>query len=470
MKDNIFNHSQSSPIRRRQVFASLLIALLIASAGFGLTARTTGGHIVWSDGAAYFLYARSLLLDGDANLTNEYAELTVRYGSDAKWLQQLHDWSWRSADGQQLITPWPAGAGAVMVPFYALGYAIEHGLARWFERPADSYGLVAQAGFALGSVIYALIGFWAMVATAHRLCRFGPAIWAALGIAFAGPLVFYAFAHPSMAHAASFGLVALACWLFLRLWQNGLTLAPLATLGLLCGVLVTVRYQNVLLGVLPAVLLMRELWRRPGWAIGAGVVALGATALPLLALITQGGFGQAATIGQVGTAGPWQLQLGAYPFDLRSPYFVDVLMSCRHGAFYWAPLLGVAALGLLVAALYARSWAAVLLGVFLLQVYLIGALGLIGNGFQFNDWLNHWDGAPSFGMRYLTESGPLLAPGLALVLQWLWYRLGSWSAIVLVGIACAWNGLLVLSYGLGTLSRSQCVTYGDMLAAIIALK
>ena len=448
---------------RRALLLSLLLAAAFGGVGFGVTIHATGGHLVWSDGVAYFLYARSLLLDGDADLSNEYHELRGRNGADdtEQWLAQLRDWSRFDPESGRLITPWPAGAGAVMVPFYALGYAAELALAGPQRRP-DSYGLAAQVGYATGSLAYGLLGFWALVYACRRVTAPADAYLAALGVTFAGPLTFYLFVHPSMAHAASFGLAAAVIALWLRQWQQGLSLPVVMLLGFLCGLLVTVRYQNLLFGLLPAVLLLRELRRRPARAlVAAGVGLLGAAPPLLLALLAAG---QTSEMTSPAAPGAWQLQLGPYPFDLRSPYFWEVLWSCRHGAFHWAPLLALGVVGLLAA----RNWAWVLLAGFAAQVYLIGALGLIDSGYRFDDWLNHWHGAPSFGMRYLTAAGALLAPGLALLLCRLRTVTGRvWPAALLVAAAAAANGLLVLAYGLGTVSRSACVGYADMAAGVV---
>jgi len=164
--------------------------------------------------------------------------------------------------------------------------------------------------------------------------------------------------------------------------------------------------------------------------------------------------------------------LGEYPFDLRSPYFFHVLFSCRHGAFYWAPILGLGTIGLLWAARN-RSWAWPLLITFLAQVYLIGALGLAysdplhGAAGQQSEWNTHWRGAPSFGMRYLTECAPIFAIGLSVLIKSSTRWVGKLFWPIALSLLVTWNGLLIMAYGLETISRSYCLTNRDMLNGVI---
>jgi hypothetical protein len=172
-------------------------------------------------------------------------------------------------------------------------------------------------------------------------------------------------------------------------------------------------------------------------------------------------------------AGGTGVTVGHYPLDPASPYFLDVLISCRHGAFHWAPVLGVSLLGLMWSLGRKNAWAGVLLAAFAAQVYLIGGLGLshlaYGDGPPEPGWLHHWDDTPSFGMRYLAECAPIFALGLASLIEATRRRIGLlvWGA-VLVPFAL-WNGMLIVAYGLETITRTGCLPYSDMLAGFRAV-
>jgi hypothetical protein len=131
------------------------------------------------------------------------------------------------------------------------------------------------------------------------------------------------------------------------------------------------------------------------------------------------------------------------------------------------------ALGLigLVWAARRNAWPWVFLITIVGHVYLIGGLGisdLSGDAavFDTSNWNEHWKGGTSFGMRYLTECTPFFAVGLSQLMHMTGKRIAvQWWAVVLAFFV-AWNGLLILAYGLNTVSRSSCVPYMDMVTGI----
>jgi len=449
----------------RQMLICVALAVVVATGTFWAAVRSNGEHsLVWSDGLAYFLYARSAVIDGDFDISNEYADMARRVPKDSKLMEPLRVWTTRDVVTGKVKAPWPVGAGLVMAPFYAVGYGIERVVASAYGRDPDSYGLIPQYAFGFGALAYMLAGFFAMVKCYWYVAP-AAAVPAAMAVILAGPMLFYTFFNPTMAHAPSFGLVAVLTLLWWQQWHKGTDPTRFAVIGLLSGILVTVRFQNALFGLLPLSLLFHEA-RRSGPAHAARCAAAGviAGALPLLVLLPP-----LAELHLPGSTAPGNgsVVVGNYPIDPRSPFFVDVLFSSRHGAFYWAPLLGVGALGLLIAA-RRHAWAWVALAAVAANVWLIGGLGIQGtapvHGVPANiDWNNHWNGAPSFGMRYLAECGPLLGIGLARVFSLVATRVGAVAIWVALAGFTVWNGLLVLAYGFETISRSYAQTYFQLI-------
>jgi hypothetical protein len=456
-------------LQKNLVFLSGIVALLFGIATFSVTAFSTSGFLVWSDGLAYFLYARSAVLDLDTDLTNEYEELDALLPADSRLMEPLRAWSQRDPRTGQISTIWPAGAGLVMAPFYALGYSAERLAAKLYGRSPDSYGLIPQFFFGFGSIFFGLLGFWSIVLCCKEIVSDKVAYLSSLGVVFAGPIVFYVFFHPSMAHASSVGIIALLLLLWLRQWNEHTSPRGMAALGLLLGLAVTVRYQNAIFGILLAALVLRQLrYSSLLRVVRIALTGIIACLLPLSLLLASFLLQMQPADGANGQQG--SVLVGRYPIDIASPYFFDVLFSCRHGAFFWAPVLAISLLGLAWAALRS-GWAGVLVLTFLAQVYLIGGLGLADSvqpSTALNDgWQDRWPGGTSFGMRYLTECGPLLALGLAALIhstvrfiQPLW-----WSAVLLA--LSAWNGLLILGYGLNTISRTDCVPYSAMWTGVM---
>jgi hypothetical protein len=287
----------------------------------------------------------------------------------------------------------------------------------------------------------------------------------------AGNAVFYIFVNPTMAHAMSFGLIALLMLLWWRQWELKTTYVNLVLTGLLLGLLISIRTQNILFGLLPAALLIREIFRTTWYrAILSGAILAAATIAAFIPQLLHS-MAYVPVKSALNLLPGGILVVGDYPIILSSPFFLDVLFSCRHGAFHWTPVLFLATIGL-IAALRKNAWTWVFLAAIVANVYLIGGLTVTNFGegsasFHTNDWNNHWGGAPSFGMRYLTECTPFFAVGMAYLLNSLAPVLRSiWAALVLF-LLTTWNGLLILSYGLGTLSRAYCVSYMDMLTGVM---
>lgn len=421
-----------------------------------MSARTADGFMVWSDGVAYFIYARSLVVDGDLDATNEYRELDRRLPTESKVLGPLRRWSTQHDDGRVGL-PWPAGTAVLLAPAYAIGLAAEAGIARLQGREADSYGAIPQMFFSLGSVIWAVAGAALLYALCLQIVDSRRA-WLAVGATLlCGPMLFYALFNPSMAHAVSFSLVTAMTYLWMRAWNEGSTGARMALIGALLGAAATVRYQNALFALLPVCLVLRD-WQRSGFSAAARGAAIGmvATAIPVVMLLS----GHL----NVRTVAGGTVVAASYPVDLTSPFFFDVLFSCRHGAFHWAPVLGVGAIGLIWAVLRGAGWVVPLLGSVLLQAYLIGGLGLATQSevAESADWINHWSGAPSFGMRYLAECAPMFAVGLAVLMRDTVWRFASAAWLAALAPFAAWNALLVVAYGLGTITRSGCLPYEQM--------
>jgi hypothetical protein len=445
----------------RLIGTSVILTIMLALAAFTVTARATHGFVVWSDGFGYFVYARSLVIDHDLDITNEVDDLDRRFPPKTEAIGALRKWANRDERGQVRVT-WPAGSGVVMAPFYALGYGVERAVASIEGRMVDSYGVIPQYGFCMGSAALGLLGFWCLVLMCREVAQERFAYLAGIGVVMAGPVIFFMLIHPSMSHASSFGLISLATLIWLRAWNNGPTMLGPLLIALLIGLAATVRYQNALFGILPAALVLKQ-WKEEGTGAGIrhGVAVVAGFLIPVALLL-----GSRMHIG----AGHSDkaISVADYPVDLTSPYFFEVLLSCRHGAFHWAPLLGIGLIGLLWSLARKNGWAAVLLLVFLAHVYLIGGLGVshlaVTDHPPAPGWLHRWDDTPSFGMRYLTECAPVFALGLASLMQMTAARriATTFWGIAIGGFVC-WNALLIVAYGLETISRSGCIHYADML-------
>ncbi len=448
---------------KKWLLLSFVAVLVAGTACFGVVIHLTPGYLFRNDGTGYFLLAQSMVLDLDTEVTDDYLALDARVPPESPAMSGLR--VWREPNPERVVLPWPIGSGLVMAPFYAAGYGLERVVAVIAGREADPYGLLPQVFYGLGSLFYGWLGFWATFLCCRRLVSSRLAMIAAAAAMLAGPAVFYIFFNPTMAHASSLGLAALFVALWSRGWEEVAASYRLAAgLGLLLGLLIIVRYQNAVFGLLLLGLLWR-LSRRASLkaALRAGAVASVVCLVPLLV--------QVAHLAAVeGGSEDWRsgevLILGRNPIDLSSPFLFEALFSCRHGAVYWSPVVGLSGFGLLWVA-GRVGWARMLFIVLLVDVYLIGCLR---GPPQLMESLaappspveTHWSGGHAFGMRYLTECAPLLALGLAILLRQAGTGFRRKALVAILSLLVAWNGLLLLAYGSGEISRVGCVTYPEM--------
>jgi len=150
-------------------------------------------------------------------------------------------------------------------------------------------------------------------------------------------LWWYAVDEPVMSHAGSFFLASgiLALW-----WPRRRDLSPAraAALGVLIGLAATVRWQNGVLLLLPALSLLPALRHAPARTLAAGSVALLAFSLGASPQL----FAWKAIFGQYLLADPPH---GRDFLRLGHPYLLQTLFSSRHGLLYWTPVLWGAVLG-----------------------------------------------------------------------------------------------------------------------------
>jgi hypothetical protein len=438
-------------VSRRTVAWSVALTLAVAVGILSLNSFVPDGSIIRSDGLAYFMYARSIVVDHDTDLTAEYPAVMQRYANQPHLTTSLVIYGHRVPGTGKFVVPWPIGAGVLMAPFYAVGYGAEYAVASLQHRAPDDFGAIPQYAVALGSVLFGVLAFWTSFACCVRIGTVRAAYLGSLSALLASPAVFYIFFAPTMAHAISLGLVGLLTWMFLVSWQDGTQRVFL--LGLLLGVLVAVRYQNVLFGLMVIALLARDTWRR-GVAVGlreTAMVALGG-AIPIAMQAAHYVAMNGLSLGYQADTGQGLVLLNHARIGLDASQFVGVMFSCNKGAFYWAPLMAIGVVGLLDAA-RRHAWATIMVAIFLANVVLISLLRW-GNATAL-------DMGVSFGMRYLTECCVLVAMGLAALASKARTRAVWQCSVAVAALFSVWNLALVLAYVM-TIPRAGCVTYPEM--------
>ncbi|HET7291207.1 MAG TPA: hypothetical protein VFM88_02170 [Vicinamibacteria bacterium] len=390
-------------------------------------------HRITSDGIDHYVYLRSLAVDRDLDLANDYAFVAPRGESDAR-LTPLG----RTGNAH------PVGPAIAWAPFFLVADL----LTRAAGRPPDGLGGFYDDAVAFAGLLYGWLGLVLLYRTASRESGSGPALVATLGIGFGTFLYFYLAYAPTMAHAPAFAAAALFVDLWLRPSPEGARRG--AGLGAACGLVALMRWGDVLIALLWAAALLPRVLAPARWRkLGAEVLAFAATAL--LAFSPQ--------------MLVWKLLYGSWltipqgeGFIAGAPAWAGVLFSPRHGLFSWSPLLYLGAVGLL--AWLRRA-----------PLRLLGAAAFFLALARVNAGVADWWGGAAFGARRFDALLPVFGVGLAIAVAWLAAfssRRPMALASALVAAFALWNALLASHFASGAWDYSAPVSFEEMGRAAVA--
>lgn len=421
-----------APWPRRLESGALVLGLLLLPT---LVHFHIGGGRINGDGLSYYVFVRSLNVDRDFDLTNEY----THFGMIERWdLAQLT----RTGLRRSIYSIGPA---IVWTPFFLLGEAtarVAAGLGA--EVDLSGYGPDHRNAVALGSLLYGYAGLCLVYGLLRRHFPERTALAAVLLLWGGSFIHWYMVWQPTYAHAASFGIAAYALWLWDR-DRGRRDLWGYAYLGLVLGVGMSVRWQNGVLLLLPGLELLERLR-----ATGRGLLRMAGRG----ALLAAGAFVGASTQMMAWKAlyGEWLLAdppHGADFLRLDHPFVLETLFSSRHGLLSWTPVLWLGYLGF-VPLLWRRprlAWP--LFPLLAVMTYVNMCSG---------DW---WAGA-SYSNRRFGSVLPLLALGMATSFEGL-RRLFSGRPQLALGMLAApfvlWNVLLAEQARRALLPRDSVVSF-----------
>jgi hypothetical protein len=419
------------------VLAGTFLALLLV-----LSAH--GGRLE-VDGPLLFVQLRSVVIDHDLDLTNEFAEFIP---------ERYQYWA---DEGRRLgRTPNPTvepGPAILWAPFFLLAHAFVL-VAQTWGAPfvADGYDSPYVNAVGLGSLVWAFV---AVILTDRIARRLFPPFLCAICTAtawLATPLVWYSAFEPGMSHATASAAVAAFVWRWLRVRDDPTDRKRWLFLALAGGVLVSIQRYDAYFFLGPVLTVTAFLGRTPwpqvlrdrrAWITSAAVVllTLGLTLVPLI--YTNLGSRHSSLLGES--------NLFAFTFqNWADPRVGELLFSSRNGLFSWTPVASLGVLGLLLLARRDRGLAASLLLTLGFGVYLLAAS-------------YSWSGAWSFGSRRLTEAFPLFVLGLCAVAASLMARPAVLGLLTLGGLA-TWNLLLAGQVRRGEIPRDDTFAFSEAAA------
>jgi hypothetical protein len=350
---------------------------------------------VQGDGAGYFAYLHSIVVDHDLNMTDEYA------AARAAGTHVAGDTAVVPATGLP-ANQFSIGPAVLSLPFYLVALALKPSGSPQFEPPFTF-------AFTLASLLYGALALALIYVWLRRLGHTsGIALVAISGVALATPFLFYAVYDPSYSHMFSAFMVTAFMYVW---WSRRATrgLAGWLALGVIGGLMALVRWQDAPLMAVTLLDVPRARWRLLAMAPGA-LVAFSPQLVAdevIFGHLTPG----ASTVS----------------FSVLPGHYLDVLFSSFRGLFTWAPVLVAAVAGWW----FVRDGAlrAAFAMCFVITLAIIGAFV-------------YWYGGAAFGMRFFINLTPFFAIGLAALAS----RLRPAVAWIAAGVVTAWNLLLILSF------------------------
>jgi predicted esterase len=392
------------------------------------------GLVVHDNGLGYYAWLRSLLIDGDWSFDNEFDAHAILGG-------YLPPPSYRTELGRR-ANQWSVGPACIWAWSVVPGHFLLKASGLSWE--ANGYSLPYQILVGTTSLAASAAGLFFLYAICRRYAKPRRAALAVALLVLGSTIVYYGAVEVGMAHGLGTTALAALVWY----WQKTCG-SPRPgrwfLVGVLLGIAALMRWQLATFALLPAGEALLHVRRGED---GSGKRALGlllAAAGALLAFCPQ-------MIAWRCVYGHWITSpvpgLGRYWLH---PSLWTILFSQDRSLFFWTPISLLACAGAFALACRPQQGPArLLLAAFALQVYVLASLWGMG------ELLPHVGNAGgvylarSFGMRHLTESLVVLAPGLAFLLE----RLSGWRFRLLAGLGFAlvlWNLLLVLQYSFGYL-------------------
>lgn len=364
------------------VFLFLLIfCVLLIFGRLFTTGSTIGGDAVY-----YYSILRSIAVDGNLDLKNEYeyfhSEVSGFTGN-----RKIPEIPAENPHTFRLPAKYPIGSAILLLPAFVMTHILMVLLqSLGFAIHPDGYNLFFQAVSALSSLIYAFIGLLLIYKLGKKIFNAGISFIATLGIWLATPLIYYMSMEPLNSQAVSFFTVSL----FIYLWYTTLDKRKLyqwAMLGLAGGLMSIVRYNDSLFLLIPLIDSLRKL---PSALPGIFLLFVSAVSIISIQLGVNNYFFASPFSTGVYEAG--------FPY-LTSPKIFYTLFSFERGLLFWSPILTFSLVGLVWFAKRTKLPGILLVISFILQVYIISS------------WADPSQG-DSFGNRILINSGIIFALGL----------------------------------------------------------
>jgi len=397
-----------------------------------------------NDGAGYFSYTRSLVIDHDLDLKNEKAHF-------------IEDFSVNSIKEDSntgvYFSQYPIGTALAWTPFYLMG----HLGAKMFNYSQDGYSLPYVYMISFGSSLLALFGLLLIYSFTAKLFSKKIAIISTITFWLSSSIFYYQNLEASLSHSISLFAVSAFIYYWYRSYKEGGYLFWF-NLGLLSAFMIMVRYQNGFFMILPLIYSLAIYLKNFKKEKYSEMFDLFYKNLFYLFSIFIGLIPQFLVLKY--QHGKYFSALNNYQTSLTYSAgfftFIKVLFSTNHGLFLWTPVTLIGFVGLLF--YFKNSLKSKKNPLMSLSFIILFVLQL-----AFISSMRDWNGAQSYGHRMFINCGLILIVGLAYVYDYLSKKYGDYVIYLISFVLIGWNFNLMLQYGARMIPTEGNVDFGVVL-------
>jgi len=432
-------------ISEKRIF--LIFFLIILSLFSIRTVITKEG--VGSDGVFHFVITRSIFFDNDINVSNEYEfynDFTTYFTGNPKIPSFFLDNPGTKTGHRNIVAP--LGVDLLWLPFFALAHSIILFI-NWigFNIPANGYSLPYEYAAGFGSILIGIFGLYCLYKFSRKYFDKEICLFSITSIFFASSLFFYTALQPSVSHVVSMAFVSFFIYWWFSKDKN--KVSTWIILGIISGIMVMVRWQNILFLSVVGIEFIKEIFDRiknKNFIAGYHVL-LGHLLFFLFFTIF---FSPQMFF--------WKIQQGSFLTIPQGPGFLtwfhphlfEMLFLDNNGLFYFTPLILFSVIGLYFLYKKDKNLTLYFIIFLILQIYI-------------NSIVSDWNGGEGFGARRFINCTIIFVLGFAALVEYLSHKIKIKWIYISVLLLILWNLNLISQYLFGMIGLGKPTPLRDLI-------
>ncbi len=432
------------------------------------------GYGIEGDGNGYYMYLPSLTIDGDLDFNNQFMEVPwINYNHDyfsrtwmnnASFNDKLVFQEKAARDGKGNI--WPIGTAILLSPFFILGRLLVLFLnSVGFNIITNGFSSIEQIFSMIGSIFYGVMGLFISFKMIKSFLnvKVKHIYMAILFTVFGSFFINYITIQASLSHSISFFITTLFMYIYLsRIYLKNPSIYIYGIWGLVTGMMLCVRPQNVIFILVPAILFINEIVKKK-----LNLVKLGKYVISVIfGLISLSPY---FIVNTIIYGGPLTNPQSAY---FTGEFFlIPLLFSFRHSLFVSTPIILLCTIGIVKLFLDSRkkmlSFEEVVIKV--KPIILISFLGVTIVNIIVNAFISDWFAGDSFGARRFSNILFIFILGLT----YLFHLIENKSLIfkrifyTILFLFVVFNGIYMFDFAFALISRRESVSYFEIIISFL---